>query len=159
MILHTLSETDDQFVLGGDLNINWSNMKDHNTKKYSEVIEKFHANQLINEDTRITSKTRTCLDHIITSSMLAKIQAKVLDIEIADHLSTIAFWKKVKKVEGPIIAQSTNINYEKFNLLFTDQMCIIDDQNANDSMKYLHSSLHGYGQLLVLDDSSAWNKL
>ena len=141
MILHILSETNDQFVLGGDLNINWSNMKDHNTKKYSEVIEKFHANQLINEDTRITCKTRTCLDHIISSSMLAKIQAQVLDIEIADHLSTITFWKKVKKVEGPIIAQSTNINYEKFNSLFTDQMCSIDDQNANDTEQSVRSNL------------------
>ena len=133
MILHTLSETDDQFILGGDLNINWSNMKDHNTKKYSEVINRFHVNQLINEDTRITCKTRTCLDHIITSSTLSIVQAKVLDIEIADHLSTITFWKKVKKVEGPIIAQSTSINYEKFNSLFTDQMGNIDNQNANDS--------------------------
>ena len=141
MISHTLTETDVQFVLGGDLNINLSNMNDHNTKKYSEVLDRFHVNQLINEDTRITCKTRTCLDHIITSSKLSKIQAKVLDIEIADHLSTITSWKKVKKAEKPNIAQSTNINYEKIHSLFNDQMCSREDQNANDSMKYLHDTI------------------
>ena len=76
---------------------------------------------------------------MITSSKLSKTLAKVLDIEIADHLSTITLWKKIKKDEEPITAQSTNINYEKFNSLSTNQMCNTDDQNATDSMKYLHT--------------------
>ena len=67
MISHTLTETDVQFVLGGDLNIDWSNINDYNNKKYSEVLNRFHVNQLIIEDTCIKCKTRTCLDHMMTS--------------------------------------------------------------------------------------------
>ena len=47
LILEKLSNLNKCFVLAGDININYLNRKDHNTKKYMELLDKFHVTQKV----------------------------------------------------------------------------------------------------------------
>ena len=75
------------FILG-DLNINLINSKKCNsngTKRYKEFCSLHGLAQLIKEPTRITEKSETLLDHIITNSAQKVSQHGVLSLGVSDH--------------------------------------------------------------------------
>ena len=67
----------------GDTNINFQN-NDKMTKRYKELLETFALNQLVCIPTRVTAKSKSILDHVISNN---KIDAKVIVLEdnISDH--------------------------------------------------------------------------
>ena len=54
-------------------------------KKYFNVLNLFNLTQLINTPTRVTDKSSSALDHIITNSMEKICQFGTLALEISDH--------------------------------------------------------------------------
>ena len=75
------------FILG-DLNINLINSKNGNsngTKRYKEFCSLHGLVQLIKEPTRITEKSESLLDHMISSSAKKVSQHGVLSVGVSDH--------------------------------------------------------------------------
>ena len=51
-----------------------------------ELLDKFHVTQKVLEHTRVTSKSKSCIDNVILCSDLSFANVSVLSEEIADHL-------------------------------------------------------------------------
>ena len=65
-----------------------------------ELLDKFHVTQKVLEHTRVTSKSKSCIDNVILCSDLSFANVSVLSEEIADHL--ILCW-----AGGAIMARMT----------------------------------------------------
>lgn len=69
-------------VLVGDFNINIQELS-KNTRLFISLLTSYNMKCTINEPTRITSKSSTCIDNIITN--IKKYYVKVLNNGISDH--------------------------------------------------------------------------
>lgn len=84
-----------EIFIVGDLNVDLSQKK---SQSYQTIKSLEHTNgliQLINNSTRITSKSNMVLDHIYTNSDTIK-SSGVLDINVSDHLPIYVICKKLK---------------------------------------------------------------
>ena len=80
-------DSQEVFILG-DLNIDLTNSKQSNSngiKCYKEFCSLHGLVQLIQEPTRITEKSQTLLDHIISNSGKKVSQCGVLNLGVSDH--------------------------------------------------------------------------
>ncbi len=91
---------------------------DSNTRL--ELMENYQFSQLINEPTRVTNKSRTLIDHIL-STMPDKVRyTKVSKIGITDHYPTVVVYRDTfgsKHTHITIKYRSEN-NFDKNNFLF-----------------------------------------
>ena len=78
-----LTESNNTFYILGDININTQNKSF--AKKYLNVITSNGAVSVITEPTRVTAKTATVIDHIITNDSNHKIIPSVKYGSITDH--------------------------------------------------------------------------
>ena len=90
-------KTSDKLIITGDFNFDLLHM-DHNCKKYINLIQELQLTQLIDEPTRITSISKSCVDHVLISPKLANTNAWVINAHISDHLPLAICWKKGKKL-------------------------------------------------------------
>jgi hypothetical protein len=81
--LNQFATTNENFVLVGDVNINVLKRKDKNVKKYANLIQLHNLHQLIDEPTRSTSKSSTCIDHLITSNR--RMKWRINENSVTDH--------------------------------------------------------------------------
>ena len=112
--------TNEQFILAGDMNIDTSN-NSNTTKRYLEKIMEHNMYQKTVAFTRVTAKTKSILDHVITN--INDLKTIVSHYCVADHQAVVACWGiKTNKTsnskntdKNSNIEQSTknNINYPK----------------------------------------------
>ena len=81
--LDKLTENNNTFYILGDININTQNKSF--AEKYSNVITSNGAVSVITKPTRVTAKTATVIDHIITNDTSHKIIPSVMYGSITDH--------------------------------------------------------------------------
>ncbi len=82
----------EQVTLLGDFNIFFLNY-DNDTKTWLEVMENYKFTELINEPSRVTEKSNTLIDHILTTIPKMLRCTEVAKIGISDHFPTIAVFK------------------------------------------------------------------
>ena len=86
--LQNIDEEDKNFVITGDFNCNFLSTENNNqhTNKLIELINEYQLQQLITSPTRITPRTKTLLDIIITKIGDTKIiESGVIHLGISDH--------------------------------------------------------------------------
>ena len=71
-----------KFIVLGDFNADWLG---NPPKRYLDIINLYQLTQLINEPTRITTTTKTCIDHILVQSCNLINFVKVLPPFCSDH--------------------------------------------------------------------------
>ena len=92
-MLHNLKAFKKETILFGDFNID--TLKDSTDKKKYESMLTAYFFQIRNfEPTRITPKTKTCLDHLISSECFS---TKTLKTTISDHYSVLSEIPDAKK--------------------------------------------------------------
>jgi hypothetical protein len=103
------------FVLIGDVNINVLKRKDKNVKKYLELLTQHNLHQLINEPTRTTAKSSTCIDHLITNNR--KTNWRINENTVTDHFmiefSQMNKYIRKKKREDKYVIIKSFKNYDK----------------------------------------------
>ena len=94
----TLSKlrSDSDLLVLGDFNICLLKNKSNLFKQYEEVLNFFSCRQLINEVTRETDTTYSCLDHIFTNNESKICQAGVIKSGLSDHYITFCTRKIIK---------------------------------------------------------------
>ena len=80
-------------IIMGDFNINYKLRHSHPYKLIKEIEQDFGLKQLINEDTRITSRSSTLIDLILTDCQYIE-DSGVLNICISDHCAVYMVKKK-----------------------------------------------------------------
>lgn len=74
-------------VIGGDFNIDMLNTKNKKRQEFIDFMLSFNLKQLINEPTRVTKKSKTCIDLILTNYKSFVNKAYVQDYGLSDHKS------------------------------------------------------------------------
>lgn len=94
-LLCMLTEKNDNFIIAGDFNID---LKTNNQKKqnFTSLLESYNVSITINEFTRITRNSETCLDNFLTNINLP-YQAKVIETNISDHTAQVLIIKTRKE--------------------------------------------------------------
>ena len=105
------------FILG-DLNIDLTGStvrKSNGIKRYKEFCSLHGLEQLIQEPTRITEKSETLLDHIISNSAQKVSQCGVLNLGLSDHHMVFCMRKstKAKSFDHKHIKIRSMKNYNK----------------------------------------------
>ena len=99
------------FLLGGDYNIDFLSNSPNKTF-FSDLLQTLNIKQLITEPTRITTKSKTLLDLMITNSKTFISQSGVLQHPpIADHFTTYAICKLSKTKTTPITKMVRNVKH------------------------------------------------
>lgn len=118
-IAETVTTWGVDWVIGGDFNINLLSKGDAARKK---VILNFASRnsmtQLIETPTRITSTSRSLLDHVYVNSISKVLESGVLSYATADHLTTfVVFKKNLQKKEKVTFTCRSLKNYQRIELL------------------------------------------
>ena len=58
---------DGMLMLTGDINIDMLRPSDHLTKRYQGILDMFELTQIVKRSTRVTSTSKTLIDHFITN--------------------------------------------------------------------------------------------
>ncbi len=87
-------------------------------------MENYQFSQLINEPTRVTNKSRTLIDHILTTHDKVR-STKVPKIGISDHYPTVVVYKDTfrRKNTHIIIKYRSEKNFDRNNFLLDLENC------------------------------------
>lgn len=88
------------YIIAGDININ---IQDQNiSSDYINTMASHKFVSCINESTRVTNNTKSCIDHICIRNLdVLNTQAFILKCKIADHYATLLSSKiPLKHIEG-----------------------------------------------------------
>ena len=129
-----LNNSNINFILGGDININLlSNSK--NITNYNNNILAQGTLQLVKSPTRLHGTTTTLIDHFYTNIPEEQTQTDTLIFDISDHLPIITFLNPIKldkqRFKRKLFRDLKNINYTKFNEDLKHQLEKIPFQNSN----------------------------
>ena len=96
------------FFLAGDFNINSLDYSTNSTvKQFFNLAFRNSLIPLINRPTRVSRKTATCIDHILTNSFIdSEIMSGIIKTDISDHF---AIFCTVKTNENTILTTSPHI--------------------------------------------------
>jgi hypothetical protein len=84
-ILDFIDKMKDQFIIMGNLNINFLK-SDRNKEKPEVLLNMFGLQAVINEPDRIHKKTKSAIDQIILNPKLWGFKTEVLETSLSDHL-------------------------------------------------------------------------
>ncbi len=76
----------------GDFNIELLE-SDADSNAWLEIMENYQFSQLINEPTRVTNKSRTLINYILTTTPDKVRSIKVPKISLSDHYPTVVVYK------------------------------------------------------------------
>ena len=143
ILLRQAKETKLPFLVSGDLNIDISR-KNHITNEYLDIIQYHQCSQLIESPTRITHKSSTIIDHIITSNEIIA-ESAVINATVSDHLPTILYWKVKNSKNSHTFQTFQTFSKEKIDLKKLEQKLLnretinYENMNANSSFDAFHT--------------------
>ncbi len=115
-ILSTLTsfEHPHEMIILGDFNCNWLDRSSSNDKN---LLKSIHLTQLINEPTRVDTRSKSLLDWILVTHSHRINKSGVLSDCFSDHSTIFCVWK-IKSPRLPPkcikVRQSKNINFDNF---------------------------------------------
>ena len=68
LLAHLTVSWDGLLLLTGDTNIDMLKPADSHTKQYQSILDAFGCHQHVTKPTRITRKSKTLIDHIVTNN-------------------------------------------------------------------------------------------
>ena len=89
-----------RFYIIGNINIdiNRTNQNSPQADRYMQVITSNGAFSLITKPTRVTDKTATVIDHIITNDTAHSILPRVIRTSLTDHYAIMCKISKIEKL-------------------------------------------------------------
>ena len=84
-LLKSLEPDDTEIIFMGDLNYDLFKTNDNDTKHIKRIYNMFELRQVINQPTRVTSDTKTLIDHVAANRPDAVSHLGVVACGISDH--------------------------------------------------------------------------
>ena len=130
-------------ILLGDFNINIANTNPLATKYQDKLLE-HNMIQSVKTNTRITSKSRTTIDHVISN--LTSIQSIVTHMSLSDHQTIITSYgtkgkNKTKTNNSTKNCQKIDLEKTKINICKHNWSKWMDD-HLNTNLNEAYESLH-----------------
>ena len=103
-------------IIMGDTNCNFMDKSNSDTKNLLKIMNTYNLKQVINDYTRVTGTTKTCIDHIMTNRPDCVFKSGVINCGISDHDSV--YMIKNLRVPTPKLPPRTLSvrNFKKFDL-------------------------------------------
>ena len=113
--MEKLADEKKRFYIIGDItiDINRTNQNSPQADRYMQVITSNGAFSVITKPTRVTDKTATVIDHIITNDTAHSILPRVIRTSLTDHYAIICKISKIEKL-GKILPISLFRNKKNF---------------------------------------------
>lgn len=139
-IFKYVADNSHQAIICGDLNID-INKTSKQSNDYLAILAKYQLIQHIKSPTRVTSKSSTIIDHIITKNL--QVEASVLKEQVADHLATEATWdQKPNKNHLNQSKEVIDLNCTMQNINNIDWHSWIDKHANNTHIDNLFNDFH-----------------
>jgi len=94
--------------------------KTHHSSKYLQAILSNGAYSIINKPTRVTDKSATVIDHIITNDNVHSIAPRVILISLTDHYAIMC---KISKF-GASQRKQTSLSYYRCKIKFPPKLSL-----------------------------------
>ena len=151
-ILSKLSNEKRKIYIMGDININILNYNSNKSiKNYMLTLKSFNFHNLIKYPTRITDKSSTCIDHIMTNEKNSIIKKGILVETISDHLPVFCIIrnkKQTRRSDTVFIRDFSKINIgrlrsdaEKEVSKLTESFYLKPNESINEEFKTLTAKL------------------
>ena len=133
-LLHQLKMLKNETIIFGDFNID-TQKNDNDKKNYESLLAAYDFKLRNFEPTRVTAKTKSCLDHFIS---LNEFATDTIKTTISDHYSVILKLPESKNVESKKTMKARNMKKLKgenaLNFLFVlyQKLKTISQNNAAD---------------------------
>ena len=112
--LNKIDADHSDFVLAGDLNVDYSTKKNHLRHKLEEFASNQGLSQIVDKPTRATENSSTTIDLIFVNNSHRIVQSGVLDSSISDHNVVFCTIKGgVKKLPPKVFEYRCFKNYDK----------------------------------------------
>lgn len=130
-------------VLVGDINqdIYPGNITHADSLEYLNVMESKGFKSIVNEVTRETGKTATCIDHCHVKRML-NAETQILDIGISDHKCISVSFKKIAPVSRPLCYTFCDVRIVKARLSCTDWSELFNCQDVDVAYSILVKNIN-----------------
>lgn len=120
-LIENIDSEDKEFYVLGDLNCNWLQPTNSNTRRLSSFCDLYQLNQLIKQPTRITDTCSSLIDVLITNNQERIIKSGVCHIGISDHSLIFGIRKVNGAVKKPAkITYSRNFRFFNKNNFLSD---------------------------------------
>lgn len=136
------------FILIGDMNIDLLNENPPvDTVNYITNLNSFGLKSLINKYTRVTTNSKTCLDHIFCSDQEKDVSGHILKTSITDHYMTALSFKlqtaQQTKTKTHTV-QRINYNLIERLLLGENWETVLNEKNVNECTEIFLTTLQDY---------------
>lgn len=140
----------------GDINIDYSDDSNRDTKKLLSFISSYTLRQVIKSPTRYSLNKNSLLDVMITDLKFVKL-AEPCNVNLNDHLPTLLIYKKVRERNKTVqvtCRSKSNLNVDRFKDLLErhDWSKIYNLSDPNSMWEYF------YEEARVILDETCPNK-
>lgn len=151
VVLSLLFDRYEKFVILGDFNVN-TMIESNNTKNFMCLLETYDLKFEINEPTRISNNSVSCLDNIITN--LDNTNSYTLNTHLSDHTAQICSFVDTKEqhYSSKIIIRDysqNNITNFKYYLSLENWFDVHVSQQLNDKWNMFIGTVMYYFDLYV----------
>ena len=122
--MEKLADEKKRFYIIGDINIdiNRTNQNSPQADRYMQVITSNGAFSLITKPTRVTDKTATVIDHIITNDTAHSILPRVVRTSLTDHYAIMCKISKIESLAKNYLFLSSEIKKKLLPEAFSDNL-------------------------------------
>ena len=113
-ILEIINSRDNEITILGDLNIDV--MKKGTLElEYNQILQSFLLYQTIEEPTRVTPDSQSCIDHVIVNRTECLSESGVIPVGVSDHHLTYSIRKRGKKGGGSKHYEIKTRNFKNYS--------------------------------------------
>ena len=114
-IIASIDNENMESIIVGDTNCDYFDKSANDTSHLLKIINTFNLKQIINDYTRVTATTKTCIEHIITNRPVCVLDTGVLPCGISDH-DAVFMVKNMRAPKLKLPPQSLSVrNYKTFD--------------------------------------------
>ena len=114
-ILQQVSSSEHKCIVLCDFNIDLLNKQKSHTSSYLNMINSNAFHSIVNLTTRVTPKSSTFLDHVLTNDTSSEIIPGILRWDINNHFPTLVQIKNLKKsTQASFYRSRANFDTQKF---------------------------------------------
>lgn len=136
-------------VIGGDFNVNILENNSNSTRLINQMLE-YNFRNYINEATRVTNSTSTCLDLIFTNFQKNLLTTQICDYGFSDHKGVIL---KIIQISNLKIRQTWTTKKRQFNKqsmnLFQKEINSIDWNKQIDRNKNVNENYRAFNKIMT----------
>lgn len=134
-VITEFTERCERIIIVGDFNIDFKSNSNH-LNEFNHLIRSFNLNTIINDYTRVTAHSKTCIDNILTDLDPNMFSASTIEPNLSDHRGQVITINEERPRPSPVWLKL--VNDRKLNKLRSELL------NVNFSRYIFHEDPNVY---------------